>query len=302
MLDQLQGLHIEPTNMCTLKCPRCSRTEFIEQFPSKWVNKNLDLAALKQFIDVDLTGKIIEICGTYGDAIYYDKLFEMVKYFKQLGSKISISTNGSYRSKEWWNELGTILDSDDQIIFGIDGLPDNFTNYRINADWASIEAGIKVLRKHPVKLVWQFIPFSYNETQINQTRELSQDLGFDEFFVLHSNRWDHGIEELTPSNALNNLSLAKINWKKSSQPTEVSPKCTITNKTHYISADGFYTPCCYIAEHRWYYKSKFYKHKDNYDISKTTLSQILTSSDTIDFYNSINDAKLNYCIFNCPKL
>ena len=41
MLDQLQGLHIEPTNMCTLKCPRCSRTEFIETFkPKDWDNNN----------------------------------------------------------------------------------------------------------------------------------------------------------------------------------------------------------------------------------------------------------------------
>ena len=62
MLDQLQGFHIEPTNMCTLRCPRCSRTKFIEQFPKQWTNKNLNLDHLKSFLDIDLTGKVMNLC------------------------------------------------------------------------------------------------------------------------------------------------------------------------------------------------------------------------------------------------
>jgi hypothetical protein len=47
MLDTLKGFHIEPTNICTLKCPRCARTKFIEKFPQKWKNSNLDLQDLQ---------------------------------------------------------------------------------------------------------------------------------------------------------------------------------------------------------------------------------------------------------------
>jgi len=298
MLDQLQGLHIEPTNMCTLKCPRCSRTEFINQFPKKWTNKNLDLDALKNFLDIDLSDKDINLCGTYGDPIYYNRLFEMVEYFKKMGSKINIATNGSYQSAAWWQQLGDLLDSNDQITFGIDGMPDNFIKYRINADWKSIRTGIDILREKSVKMRWQFIPFSYNEDQIDQARNLALSLGFSNFFVLNSERWDHGAEALTPK-TIDFISESKIKWKQGVDIL-VDPQCKKNNKDHYISADGFYTPCCYAAEHRWYYKSEFYKNKDLYDISKTTLSEVLDNLK--NFYNTLEDAKLNYCTFNCPKL
>ena len=299
MLDQLQGLHIEPTNMCTLKCPRCSRTEFIEKFPKRWTNKNLNLDHLKSFLDIELTDKKINLCGNYGDAIYYDQLFDMIKYFKSSGSHITLSTNGSYKTQEWWNILGNLLDENDEIIFGIDGVPENFTKYRINADWSSISDGITTLRQRPIKLTWQYILFSYNENDVEQAKILADDLGFDKFFILDSDRWDQGTQWLTPTK-INKLSQSKISWKNQTNDLRVDPYCKNINSSHYISADGYYTPCCWIAEHRWYYKSEFYKNRDSYDISKTTITRVLDNLK--DFYSTLEDAKLNYCTFNCPKL
>jgi MoaA/NifB/PqqE/SkfB family radical SAM enzyme len=299
MLDQLQGLHIEPTNMCTLKCPRCSRTEFIDQFPNRWTNKNLNLDYLKSFLDIDLKDKVINLCGNYGDAIYYDRLFDMIKYFKLAGSHIILATNGSYKTQEWWAELCQLLDENDEVVFAIDGTPTNFKTYRINADWTSISDGIKTLRQGSVKLAWQYILFSYNENDIEQTKILANNLGFDRFFILESERWDHGTEYLTPTK-INEMSQSKIYWKEKTIESKVDPVCKNTNASHYISADGFYTPCCWTAEHRWYYKTEFFKNQEVYDISKTTITKVL---DTLkDFYSTVEDAKLSYCTFNCPKL
>jgi MoaA/NifB/PqqE/SkfB family radical SAM enzyme len=299
MLDQLQGFHIEPTNMCTLKCPRCSRTEFIDQFPKQWSNKNLNLDHLKSFLDIDLKNKKIIICGNYGDAIYYDQIFDMIEYFKSNGANIQLSTNGSYKSQDWWNQLNTLLDCKDEVVFGIDGLPKNFTTYRVNADWSSIEQGINILRNSATKLSWQYILFSYNENDVEQAKQLAESLGFDNFFVRDSERWDHGTEWLTPKK-INRISQSKINWKNENIISGVDAVCKKYNNSHYISADGFYTPCCWIAEHRWYYKTEFYKNRDLYDISKTTITKVLTNLK--DFYSTLEDAKLNYCTFNCPKL
>jgi len=299
MLDQLQGLHIEPTNMCTLKCPRCSRTEFIDQFPNRWTNKNLNLDHLKSFLDINLKNKKIELCGNYGDAIYYDQLFDMILYFKSQGAHIKLSTNGSYRTIDWWENLGKLLDEHDEVVFGIDGTPANFKTYRINADWDSISDGIKTLRQGSVKLAWQYILFSYNQNDVEQTKILADDLGFDRFFVLNSDRWDHGTEWLTPTE-INKLSQSKIVWKDKNTQSGIDAVCKHTNASHYISADGYYTPCCWSAEHRWYYKTNFYKNQDLYDISKTTITKVLDH--LTDFYSTLEDAKLNYCTFNCPKL
>ena len=299
MLDQIQGFHIEPTNMCTLKCPRCSRTEFIDQFPNKWTNKNLNLEHLKKFLDIDLTGKKISLCGNYGDAIYYDQLFEMIEYFKSTGAYITLATNGSYRTIDWWKTLNNLLTEQDEVVFGIDGTPENFNTYRINADWSSISAGIDILRQGSVKLTWQYILFSYNQSDVEKVRSLADSLGFDKFFVLESNRWDHGTEWLTPSK-IDNHSQTKIAWKNKNTQLTVDPVCKNTHASHYISADGYYTPCCWVAEHRWYYKSEFYKNRDRFDISKNTITAVLDYLN--DFYSTLEDVKLNYCTFNCPKL
>jgi glycosyltransferase involved in cell wall biosynthesis len=43
MLSKLKGFHLEPTNLCTLKCPRCPRTNFIETFKNKKIKPALIL-------------------------------------------------------------------------------------------------------------------------------------------------------------------------------------------------------------------------------------------------------------------
>jgi organic radical activating enzyme len=290
--------------MCTLKCPRCSRTKFNELFPTQWTNKNLNLAHLKQFLDIDLTEKHIYFCGNYGDPIYYPQLFEMITYFKQAGAVVRISTNGSYKSWDWWKQLADLLDYKDTIIFGIDGIPDNFTQYRINADWSSIKLGIDILTKTNVTTIWQYIPFSFNEDTIEQARQLSHAMGFDEFLLLPSDRWDNN-DPLQPTNYVGNRTTAIVNWKNTPQQNrigKVDAKCKNLNNQHYISADGFYMPCCYVGDYRFYYKSEFYKNQNQYDISKTTISEILSSDRSINFYSSLEDAKLTYCTFNCPTL
>jgi MoaA/NifB/PqqE/SkfB family radical SAM enzyme len=301
MLDQLQGLHIEPTNMCTLKCPRCSRTKFIEKFPKQWTNKNLNLDHLKSFLDIDLTGKVMNLCGNYGDPIYYDQLFGMIKFFKDQKCSVGLATNGSYKTKEWWQQLVSLLDKDDVITFAIDGTPDNFTKYRVNADWESIQQGIKIVTNSTVKSVWQYIPFSFNEDNIDQVTQLSEELGFDEFLIMPSDRWA-GDDDWLLSSKYNKTFRSDniISWKVENQrDMEIDPKCKIENNQHFISADGFYMPCCYAGDYSFYYKTEFFKNQDLYDISKTTITKVLTNLK--DFYSNLEDAKLNYCTFNCPK-
>jgi MoaA/NifB/PqqE/SkfB family radical SAM enzyme len=294
----IKGLHLEVTNKCTLKCPRCSRTEFIEQFPKAWANKDLDLEAFKKFFDMD--NLTISLNGTYGDPIYYPKLFDLIKFLKSKNCSIWMSTNGSYHNQDWWRELGGLLDSKDTISFAIDGLPENFTTYRVNGDWSSIEAGIHALRSYPVKLAWQYILFSYNEHCVDQAEQLSRDLGFEEFNVIPSSRFDHEQDPLIPSQGRGNISNSKIVWK-TNKDVEIEPKCKKTNNDHYISADGYYTPCCWSSEHRFFYKSEFWKNKDIYDIKKTTLSKLLSNEKTVNFYSNLETTKPEYCTFSCPK-
>jgi organic radical activating enzyme len=299
MLDNLVGFHIEPTNICTLKCAGCARTRFIKQWPQHWKNYNLNIDQLLNFLDIDLTERVVLLCGNYGDPIYHPDFVDFVTKLKQRGSIIRIITNGSYRTPEWWNQLTSVLTANDCITFSIDGIPSNFTQYRINADWESIHQGIKIAVKSACQTTWKYIPFSFNSADIESAEKFSQDLGINQFLVDPSDRFDKETEFLKPDEKLLGSRFnAQAVWKLSNLTSEmVNPKC-YTGREHYITADGYYSPCCYLADHRFYYKNLFGKHKKNYDITQTTISQILTTSPVLDFHNNLDQNP--GCQFNCP--
>lgn len=298
MLDNLQGFHLEPTNICTLKCPRCSRTKFLETFPNQWKNTELNLEDLIKFIDIPLENKFFRLCGDYGDPIYYSKLFDLIKWIKNKKAQISLHTNGSYKTKEWWQELCSYLDAKDTVVFAIDGTPENFTQYRINADWNSIQVGIEQCVKH-VRTVWQYIPFSYNTETIEQARQISIDLGCDEFVIIPSSRWDSDNDSFRPNKSYTANHDKEIQFRKNQRAQNIKPRCKETNFDHFITASGFYTPCCHVSNHNFYFKSEFYKENEKYDISKTTLTQVLKNVSY--FYSTLETVKPIYCIYNCPS-
>jgi hypothetical protein len=214
---------------------------------------------------------------------------------------VCIITNGSYRKTQWWDRLASLLSEKDSVIFSVDGSPDNFTNYRINADWPSIQIGIDIITKSQAKTIWKYIPFSFNVDSIESTRELSQQLGINEFQIDPSDRWDGENDPLQPREYTGPRESTIVQWRKNnSDILEVDAKCKTTYNQHYISADGFYMPCCFVGDHRFYYKSEFYKNKEKYSISNTTITEVLNN--TQEFYDGIETSKPSYCTFNCPKI
>jgi MoaA/NifB/PqqE/SkfB family radical SAM enzyme len=299
---KLLELHIEPTNLCTLKCSSCARTQFINQWPQHWVNHSLDCDQLLKFLDIDLSGIKIRFEGNYGDPIYHPEFFKMINMLKQRGCHISITTNGSYRTKKWWNELCSHLDDKDVITFSIDGVPENFTQYRINADWETIEIGIQECVKNKIKTIWKFIPFAFNEAHIEKARALSKQLGMTDFLLDPSNRFDDNNNNFIPidTKLIGPLNSAQKKIKEG-QANTVDPEC-YQGRSYYISSTGHFTPCCYAADHRFYYKNEFGKNQKTYDIKNNTLTGILNSPQVVNFYNDIVSNPPQVCQFNCPKL
>jgi len=296
----IKGLHIELTNRCYLKCPLCSRTQFLKQFKQKnWANIDLDFDKLKNFIDTDITSFRVHLVGNYGDPIYHPDIFEFIKFLKSKKAIVNIGTNGSYKDKAWWEELVSIMSSEDTIGFAIDGTNTSFNEYRINGDWESIEQGLTIVGNSKIIAVWRFLPFSFNESEIDQAQLLSKKYNIKNFKIVKSNRFDAN-DKLQPKNI--NLSspqlLQRIEFRKNKQ-VEITPKC-LDNEQHFISSAGFYTPCCFMAEHNFYYKSHYYKNNFDYDITKNKLSTILNKEK--NFFDKLLDDKPKVCQYNCPKI
>jgi organic radical activating enzyme len=295
----INGFHIELTNICTLKCSGCARTRFIDQWPQHWQNHNLDVTQLLQFLDIDLHDKTISLCGNYGDPIYHPDFINVVKQLKETGVTLSIVTNGSYKTKDWWQELTEILTHKDNLTFSVDGIPENFTQYRKNADWKSIQIGMETSVASRCQTTWSYIPFSFNENNIDQAKELSSQLGIDNFVVKPSDRYDDQTMHLKPKldSLIKNRFEFQQAWKKGIPITSVDPHCQ-NGKAHFITADGFYSPCCFLADHRFYYKNQFGKNKKQYNIQNTTLSEILERPAVIEFYDTLDQHA--GCQYNCP--
>lgn len=303
MLPKITGFHIEPTNICTLKCAGCARTRFIDQWPQQWKNHNLDIDSLMRFLDIDLKDTTINLCGNYGDPIYYPSLHDMVRAFKNRWANLVITTNGSYRDPAWWDELCKLLDEKDVIRFSIDGIPSNFTEYRQNAEWNSIERAIKICSEAKVKTVWKYIVFAFNQDNIEQARELSQSLGVDNFKIEYSDRFDNKTQNLIPTvNFVGGRKNSQDEFKQGNREIGVNPKCH-NRREHFISAQGYYSPCCYIADHRFYYKTDWGKNRNKiYDISKTSIGRLISESSVIEFYQNITKTPIDACKFNCPAV
>jgi len=299
MIPQVKGIHLEPTNICTLKCPGCARTRFINQWPAHWKNHSLDRSALMQFLDLDLGGIEVVMCGNYGDPIYHPDLVGMVKDFKARGAIISIVTNGSHRKRSWWQDLVNELSEYDSVTFSIDGVPENFAQYRINGDWTTIQQAIETCVTAACQTKWKYIPFSFNENTIEQARQLSIDLGMDQFEISHSDRFDEITMHFKPTESqIGPRWHAQQTWKQSNTINQLIPKCH-DEQSHYISADGYYMPCCYVGDHRFYYKTEFGKNRKQYAIESISLSEILQKSTVTEFYDTLINQSA--CQFNCGK-
>ena len=300
MVPDFKKLTIEPTNICTLKCSGCARTRFINQWPQHWHNHSIDNEILMRFLDIDLSGVEVSMCGNYGDPIYHPDLVGMVRNFKNRGASVNITTNGSHRKQVWWQELAQEFSQDDVVVFSIDGMPNNFTQYRINGDWETIQNAIKICTQSPCNTVWSFIPFSFNEHDLENVKQLAQDLGIDKFIVNPSERFDDQTMHFKPKENLTGVKWnAQQSWKQAPADKKINPECFNGISTHFISADGYYMPCCHIGDHRFYYKTEFGKNRKQYSITDTTFSEILDRKKVEEFYDTL--AQHTVCQYNCGE-
>lgn len=282
---QFYHWHLEPSAVCTVRCPRCPRVEHPD---TPWLNRNMTLDFVKKFFTPDrLLNQVqrVTMCGDVGDPIYCKEYIEICRYIKSVNPNIHIVTitNGSYKKVEWWAELASVLNDRDAINFSIDGY-DNASNnlYRVNSDWDSIMAGIKTVRNHNpgVFLNWAMIVFSFNQDSISNITAQAQALGMDNLQITKSTKFgskygnayggnsdvlepraehisaSHRYERQTiqlNTRQINNQNYLAHNRRKyieikqryKDQP--VTPLCEIGNRGIYINAEGVVFPCSWTS-------------------------------------------------------
>lgn len=290
--SELKQIHLEITNNCQASCPMCSRNIHggLENPNIKIKGWSLDQykSALSNEVLTQVEG--VYFCGNYGDPLLNNNLLEMIKYTSQTNENINvrIHTNGSLRSKSWWEELAAALPKTHNVIFAIDGLADTHSLYRIGTDFNKIIENAQAFINAGGTAEWAFIRFKHNEHQVEECRDLAKKLGFNLFTMKDSSRWllepkfnvvDKNGDTtyyLEPSE----LSTIKIiepsivkQYKEILKNTQIN--CYAKHaKEIYLDAYGHLFPCCWLGAIP--YNSKDLEneleevrtaiHKDYYDL------------------------------------
>jgi MoaA/NifB/PqqE/SkfB family radical SAM enzyme len=262
---QLKQLHLEISSACQASCPMCTRNVH-GGLPNPLLSpRNWTLEEYKNVINDEVLNQVesIYFCGNFGDPLMNNDLLDMCRYSVEINPKIDIRihTNGSLRSTAWWKELAQVLPKVHNVVFAIDGLEDTHSLYRIGTNFTKIIDNAKAFISAGGIAEWAYLRFKHNEHQVDQARQLANDLGFSCFLMKDSSRWllkpefpvydksGNVTHYLEPSNYSTLKFIDKNvidNYQTILKEIKIDCHAVRTNEA-YIDANGHLFPCCWLA-------------------------------------------------------
>jgi len=189
-----QSINLDITDKCILQCPRCMR-----QTDGDLYERGRDIT-LKEFEKIAKYFHNITFCGQMGDPIYHSKFIDILSICNKYSTRVNIHTNGYGKKEHWWEEA-FFLTSNPRVkfqwIFGIDGLPHESHNYRVNQKGEEVFDIMKQGAEQGLNIFWQYIVFKYNEDHIAEAEKMASDNGI-VLLLTKSSRWVKD-DELKPS-------------------------------------------------------------------------------------------------------
>ena len=263
--QELKQIHLEITTRCQASCPMCSRN-----YHGGLDNPNLKLADwtfddFQNIFNQDLIDQLsgVYFCGNFGDPIINKDLQQMCSYLtgKKKSMSVRIHTNGSARTIDWWKKLPSCLPEDHVVVFGIDGLADTHSLYRVGTDFDQILKNAKAFIDAGGIAEWVFIKFKHNQHQVDEAKQLADSIGFQRFSVKNSSRFltedrfpvlksDGTVDYYLEPPAENKIVFVTKDLVNNVDKwlEDVSIDCyVLKNKELYIDAHRTLWPCCFLA-------------------------------------------------------
>jgi len=253
----IRKIHLEPTEICQAMCPMCDRVTLDGKLNPWITNASLSLDDIRGMFPIGFIEQLNEMymCGNLGDPMLAPECVEIFAYFRKHNPKIylSMNTNGGARKPDFWRNLAKLTN---HITFSIDGLEDTNHIYRKGVSWKNVMNNVKEFINAGGKAKWDYLVFEHNEHQIKLAEATSKRLGFIDFRVKTTNRYDkkrpawqtywRGKEQeiLKPPKQKKYQSEVVNNPLKNKHEFNIDPKC-VKNKEIYVSARGDVFPCCW---------------------------------------------------------
>lgn len=310
--NDVKSIHLELTSNCQARCPMCPRRiNGGVMNPLLQVN-DIDLNTFKQWFPSEFIKQLdsLFMCGNFGDPIIGKDCLEIFTYLKEVNPNIitSMHTNGSARDKQWWKQIASVCD---RVVFGIDGLDDTHSRYRINTDFNKIIENAKTYIDNGGNAEWHMLVFEHNEHQITDCELLSKELKFKSFQIKHTSRFvddkfnvldDSGktIDILYPTTKSKNMIPLVQSYKNEIKP-EIKCKAQ-KGKQIYVSATGTVSPCCWLDfEYILHKQDTRIDYMDKIDMLPNLNNQSLIEIFDSDFFNKIKNTWENDPLKECSK-
>lgn len=237
-MRRIRVLHIEPTDVCQAACPLCARET--DPLFRKDLKHHLRIEQIqKHFSDRVIAGlDKMFMCGNYGDpaAGYYT--MDIYRYFRQINPTIvlGMNTNGAVQSTFFWHALGGLFNqSQDYVVFSIDGLEDTNQVYRKNVNWEKLMSNVEAFIAAGGNAHWDMLVYKHNQHQVDACEQLARSMGFKWFRAKISKR---GFTDRLE---------APLGWQLSTIK-EGPIRCHAQlEKSMYIDAQGRVSACCWLG-------------------------------------------------------
>lgn len=244
MNDNVKEIHIEPTSLCNADCPMCARN-----INGKTLNPHISLKSLdRNWFETNLAPEKIKqlqkifFCGNVGDPAGTPELLEIIQYFKESNPDlvVGLNTNGGLKTPMWWSRLGNILNGRlDYCVFSIDGLSDTNHLYRRNVNWGKVMENAGAFISTGASAHWDMLVFAHNRHQVQDAKNLADDMKFTWFRAKETDRWDTYTEDLgiSPTEPYIPPSYGRQIVCEKDRDNSV-----------FLDYTGKYWPCCHMAE------------------------------------------------------
>lgn len=187
------SVSFEPTTSCNLRCPECPSGLRSFTRPTGMLSEHL----FKETID-ELHQKLLYLIFYFqGEPYLHPRFLTLVKYAADKGIYTATSTNAHFLTDE--SARQTIESGLDRLIISIDGTTqETYQAYRVGGNLDKVLAGTrhlvkwkKALKATKPYIIFQFLVVKPNEHQLEEVRQLAQELEVDDVWFKTAQIYDY---------------------------------------------------------------------------------------------------------------
>jgi len=242
------SISFEPTTSCNLRCPECPSGLRAFSRPTGMLKKDFFRETIDQ-ISKDLTYLVFYF---QGEPFLNPDFLNMVEYAASKKIYTATSTNAHYLKDDVAKR--TVESGLDRLIISIDGTTqETYQQYRIGGNLDKVLEGAanivkwkKQLKSRTPFIIFQFLVVRHNEHQIEEVKELANQIGVDDVWLKTAQVYDY-------ENDPNKLIPLNKKYSRYKRDKEGKMKFRGNNENHcwrlwhdpVITWNGAVVPCCF---------------------------------------------------------